>query len=67
MPLNEAPLYSEESVFPKAKDRALTYLAELIPWEFGKYAAEDVGTFGQEIVERVERFKQAQKISNSSS
>jgi hypothetical protein len=40
MPLNEAPLYSEESGFLKAKARALQYRAELIPWEFGKYAKE---------------------------
>jgi hypothetical protein len=40
IPLNEAPLYSEESGFLKAKKRAKDYLAELIPWEFGKYAEE---------------------------
>jgi hypothetical protein len=39
-PPNEAPLYSEESGFLKAKKRAKDYLAELIPWEFGKYAEE---------------------------
>jgi hypothetical protein len=39
-PLNEAPLYSEESGFLKAVKRAKDYLAELIPWEFGKYAEE---------------------------
>jgi hypothetical protein len=33
LPPNEAPLYSEESGFSKAKKRAESYLAELIPWE----------------------------------
>jgi hypothetical protein len=40
LPPNEAPLYSEESGFPKAKKRAEGYLAKLIPWEFGEYAQE---------------------------
>jgi hypothetical protein len=40
-PLNQAPLCSEESVALKAKARARAYLAELIPWEFGAYAAEE--------------------------
>ena len=51
---NEAPLYSwqtGESAFRKAKVRVDRYLAELIPWEFGKYAQE-AETFGQEMVER---------------
>jgi len=39
-PLNEAPLYSGESGFLKAKKRALAYGMELIPWAFGK-SAED--------------------------
>jgi hypothetical protein len=61
---NEAPLYSEESGFLKAKARALKYLAEVIPWEFGKYA----GTFGHEMVERFKKaLKEAQEISKSSS
>jgi hypothetical protein len=40
---NEAPLYSwqtGESAFRKVKVRIDRYLAELIPWEFGKYAVE---------------------------
>jgi hypothetical protein len=37
VPPNDAPLYSEESGFLKAKKRAEDHLAELIPWEFGKY------------------------------
>src|SRR5262249_47155429 len=37
---NEAPLYSEESGFSKAKKRAEGYLAQLIPWEFGKFVQE---------------------------
>jgi hypothetical protein len=40
VPPNEAPLYSEESGFLKAKKRAEDHLAKLIPWEFGKYAEE---------------------------
>ena len=41
-PLNQAPLYSEESAFLKAKARALEYLAEVMPGEFGgKPEAED--------------------------
>ena len=32
--INEASLYSEESGFLKAKQRAKTYLKELMPWEF---------------------------------
>ena len=40
LPPNEAPLYSEESGFLKAKARALKYRAKLLPWEFGKYAQE---------------------------
>jgi hypothetical protein len=35
VPLNEAPLYSEESGFLKAKARALKHRAKLFPWEFG--------------------------------
>ncbi|HMF46519.1 MAG TPA: hypothetical protein VKE29_07580 [Candidatus Udaeobacter sp.] len=40
VPLNEAPLYSEESRFFKAKARALKHRAELFPWEFGKHTEE---------------------------
>jgi hypothetical protein len=38
---NEADLYGEESGFLKAKARALSYRANLIPWEFGKIAEDD--------------------------
>ena len=37
-----------ESAFRKAKVRVDRYLAELIPWEFGKYAQE-AETFGKEM------------------
>jgi hypothetical protein len=51
VPPNEAPLYSwqtGESAFRKAKVRVDRYLAQLIPWEFGKYAQE-ADTFGREM------------------
>jgi hypothetical protein len=42
-------------------------LAELIPWEFGKYAQE-AETFGREMVERFkEALKEAQKTSKNPS
>jgi hypothetical protein len=43
------------------------HLAELIPWEFGKYA-EEAETFRREAVERFkEALKEAGKTSTSSS
>jgi hypothetical protein len=67
---NEAPLYSwqtAESAFRKAKVRVDRYLAQLIPWEFGKYAHE-AKTFGKEMVERFNKaIEQARKTSTNSS
>ena len=40
-----------ESAFRKAKVRVDRHLAELIPWEFGRYAQE-AETFGKEMAER---------------
>ena len=39
--LHKAPLYREEGTALKAKERAKGYLAKLIPWEFGDYAAQE--------------------------
>jgi hypothetical protein len=70
VPPNQAPLYSwqtGESAFRKAKVRVGRYLAELIPWEFGKYA-EEAKTFGEEAAERFNKaLEQAQKTSKNSS
>jgi len=67
---NEAPLYSwqtGESAFRKAKARVDHYLAELIPWEFGKHAGE-AETIRSEIVEMFkEAIKEVQKTSTNSS
>jgi len=67
MPLSEAQLYSEESGFLKAKARATTHIAKLIPWEFSKFA-EDAAKLRNEVAEvfRV-ALKQARKISKGSS
>ena len=66
MPLNEAPLYSEESGFLKAKARAQKRLARLFPWEFGMFA-EDAEKSRNELVKVFRNaLKQAQKISKSS-
>jgi hypothetical protein len=66
--LNQAPLYSwqtGESAFRKGKTRVDDYLAELIPWEFGK-CAEEAETSGQEIEERfMKALRQAHKTSRS--
>jgi hypothetical protein len=50
MPLNEAPLYSEESGFLKAKARALAYGKELIPWAFRNFA-DDTERLRNEVAE----------------
>ncbi len=66
IPPNQAPLYSEESGFPKAKARALAYGMELIPWAFGK-SAEDADRLQNEAPkDRRNARKQARKISKSS-
>ncbi|MGC1321701.1 MAG: hypothetical protein WA849_05940 [Candidatus Udaeobacter sp.] len=67
MPLNEAPLYSEESGFPKAKDRAVKYRGELIPWEFGKYAKEREQQKREWAAAFKKALQDAKKISKSSS
>lgn len=70
VPPNEAPLYSwqtGEAAFRKAKMRVDHHLAEIIPWEFGRYA-EESETFGREMVGRfIEALKAAPKTSKSSS
>jgi hypothetical protein len=55
VPLNEAPLYSEESSAQKAKAHAKEYLTELIPWEFGELAQPKGETYGQHIAREVEQ------------
>jgi hypothetical protein len=70
MPLNEAPLYSEyneESGFLKAKARALKYRAELLQWEFGKYAEERESQKREWAAAFKKELKEAKKISKSSS
>ena len=64
---NEAPLYSEESGFLKAKKRAKDYLGELIPWEFGKYAEETEQQKREWAAAFRKALKEAKKISKSSS
>jgi hypothetical protein len=64
---NEAPLYSEESGFLKAKKRAKDHLAELIPWEFGKYAEETEQQKREWAAAFKKALKEAKKISKSSS
>lgn len=59
-PLDQAPLCSEESFALKAKARAKKYLAEINPWEFGRYAEEEK----QQLEEWVRQCrKRAAKIS----
>lgn len=48
VPLNEAPLFSEESSALKAIGRAKAFLAELIPWEFGKHDESPMHSWIQE-------------------
>jgi hypothetical protein len=67
LPLNEAPLYSEESGFLKAKKRAEDHLAELIPWEFGKYAEEREQQKREWAAAFRKALRKAKKISKSSS
>jgi hypothetical protein len=38
---NQAPLFSEESSANAAKSRARSFLAEVLPWEFGQYAGQN--------------------------
>ena len=63
VPPNEAPLYSEESGFLKAKERAEDHLAELIPWEFGKYAEEKERQKREWAAAFTKALKEAKKIS----
>jgi hypothetical protein len=65
VPTEEAPLYSEESGFLKAKARALRYRAKLIPWEFGKFAKERERQ-KREWATIFRKAKEAKKISKSS-
>jgi hypothetical protein len=67
VPPNEAPLYSEESGFLKAKARALKHRAQLIPWEFGKYADERKQQRRKWAAAFKKALKEAKKISQSSS
>lgn len=67
LPPNEAPLYSEESGFLKAKARALKHRAELIPWEFGKYAEEREQQKREWEAAFRKVLKEPKKISRSSS
>ena len=67
MPLNKAPLYSEESGFFRARSRARDHMARLFPWEFGKSA----GNVEKSLNELAMVFHgapkmQARKISRSS-
>jgi len=66
--LNKAPLYSDEFGFLKAKSRAVAYRAELLPWEFGKFAGKDERRRRKEALSVFNNvLKEAQKISRSSS
>jgi hypothetical protein len=67
VPPNEAPLYSEESGFLKAKARALKYRAELLRWEFGKYAQETEQQKREWAAAFTKALKEAKRISRSSS
>jgi hypothetical protein len=67
MPLSEAPLYSEESGFLRAKARALNYLAELIPSEFGRRADNPEKSANDLAKVFRDALKRARKISKSSS
>jgi hypothetical protein len=63
--LNKAPLYSwqtGESAFRKAKTRVDRHLAELIPWEFGRFAEKNQKWLN----EATERLRDALKETQAS-
>jgi hypothetical protein len=67
VPYNDAPLYSEQSGFLKARARRVAYLEELIPWEFGRIAEERERQKTELHQAFSSALKKAQKISRSSS